>query len=90
MSDDSNALVALKNAWTGAVAASDQVREFAPSVLGLTDASSLADIDLDACHRVTLAQSNAVMALRGLVEQLRRKREQDSGSGGAAPSPPHP
>lgn len=74
MSDESNALMALKNAWTGAVAASEAVRDLAPSVLGLSDETPLATLDLDAYHRATLAQSIAVMALRGLVEQLQHKR----------------
>lgn len=73
MSDESNALLALKNAWTGAVAASDEVRNMAPSVLGLDEATPLAGVDLETYHRVALAQSVAVMALHGLVEQLRKK-----------------
>jgi len=72
---EENALLALKNAWNGAVEASDQVREMAPSVAGLADGTPLADLDLETYQRVTLAQSNAVMALRGLVEELRRQRE---------------
>jgi hypothetical protein len=74
MSDESNALMALKNAWNGAVAASDRLRDMAPSVIGLADETGLADLDLDVYHDVTLAQANAVMALRGLVEDLQRKR----------------
>ena len=73
MSDESNALLALKNAWTGAVAASDQVRDLAPSVAGLADSTPLADLDLETYHRVSLAQSIAALALRGLVEQLQRR-----------------
>lgn len=72
---DENALLALKNAWNGAVAASDEVRDLAPSVAGLANGTTLDGLDLDTYQRVTLAQSNAVMALRGLVEQLRRQRE---------------
>lgn len=72
---EENALLALKNAWNGAVEASDQVREMASSVAGLADSTPLADLDLETYQRVTLAQSNAVMALRGLVEELRRQRE---------------
>lgn len=75
MSDDSNALLALKNAWNGAVAASDRVRELAPSVLALADNASVGDLDLETYHTVALAQANAVQALRGLIEQLRRKHD---------------
>lgn len=75
MSDDSSALLALKNAWTGVIAACDDLRDLTPSVQGLADDTALGDLDLERYHRLALAQSIAVMALRGLVEQLRRKRE---------------
>jgi hypothetical protein len=75
MSEDTNALLALKHAWNGAVAASDAVRDLAPAVLALDDATLLQDVDLEAYHRVAMAQSIAVMALRGLVEQLQRKQQ---------------
>ena len=81
MSEDSNALLALKNAWNGAVATSDTVRDLAPSVRDLEDTTKIGELDLDTYHRAALAQSNAVMALRGLIEQLRRKREKDSAGG---------
>jgi hypothetical protein len=73
MSDESNALLALKNAWTGAVNASDRVREMSPVVASLPDATPLSQVDLETYHTVALAQSNAVMALRGLIEKLREK-----------------
>jgi hypothetical protein len=75
MSDESNALLALKNAWTGAVAASDEVETLAPSVQGLDEATPLASVDLETYHRVALAYSIAAMALRGLVEQLQKHRD---------------
>ena len=73
MSDESNALLALKNAWTGAVVASDEVRKLAPVVAGLDESAPLGSVDLDTYHRLALAQSIAAMALRGLVEQLKKK-----------------
>src|SRR5258708_6443310 len=66
MSEETNALLALKHAWNGAVAASDAVRDLAPQVLALNDATPVRGLDLEAYHRVALAQSIAVMALRGL------------------------
>jgi hypothetical protein len=75
MNEDASALAALKNAWAGAVSASDAVRDLGPSVAALDEATSLAALDLETYHRVTLAQSVAVLALRGLVEQLLRKRD---------------
>ncbi|HUL73219.1 MAG TPA: hypothetical protein VLT86_08955 [Vicinamibacterales bacterium] len=70
---DVNAVMALKNAWSGVIAASDRVRELAPSVAGLPDGMALGELDLDTYHNVALAHANAVMALRGLVEQLRER-----------------
>ena len=73
MSDESNALLALKNAWSGSVVASDEVRKLAPAVAGLDESTPLGSVDLDTYHRLALAQSIAAMALRGLVEQLQKK-----------------
>ena len=73
MSNESNDLLALKNAWTGAIAASDRLRELAPTVAALPDTADLASLDLEACHRAALAQANAAQALRGFLEELRRR-----------------
>ncbi|MEZ5318430.1 MAG: hypothetical protein R2752_13605 [Vicinamibacterales bacterium] len=77
MSHDPNPLLALKNAWTGVVAASDAVRALDPAVQALAPDARLAEVDLEAYHTATMAQANAVMALRGLVEQLQRQRDAD-------------
>ena len=42
-------------------------------VQGLPDGTAVKDLDLETYHKVTMAQANALMALRGLVEQLRAK-----------------
>jgi hypothetical protein len=73
MSEHPNALLALKNAWNGAIAASERVRELAPTVQALPDGADASQIDLEPFHQAALAQSNAVMALRGLIEELRRR-----------------
>jgi len=73
MSDESNALHALKNAWSGAVNASDRVRELSTTVASLPDTTPLAQIDLETYHNAALAQALAVQALRGLIEELRKK-----------------
>jgi hypothetical protein len=75
MSDESNALMALKNAWSGAVAASDRVRDLLPKVAGLADATPIGELDLETYHNLALAQANAAQALRGLVEELRRRTQ---------------
>jgi hypothetical protein len=74
MSDDANALLALKNAWKGAVSASEPVRALEPAVGALAAELPLNELDLDTYARLTAAQANAVEALRGLVEQLARRR----------------
>ncbi len=70
---DSTALLALKNAWTGVIAACDRLRDLAPSVEKAVEQGSLQGLDLETCRAVTLAQANAAQALRGLVEELARK-----------------
>ncbi len=70
---DATALLALKNAWNGVVTTADRVRDLAPQVTAIADASAVQDSDLETYHQVALAQSNAAQALRGLIEELRRK-----------------
>jgi hypothetical protein len=73
MTEHPNALLALKHAWNGAVAASDRVRELLPEVQAVPDTADVAELDLETFHSAALAQANAVMALRGLIEELRRR-----------------
>jgi hypothetical protein len=73
MSDEANALLALKNAWTGAVSASSALRELDAAVQALPADTPLTSLDLERYHLVALAEANAAQALRGLVEQLRAK-----------------
>jgi hypothetical protein len=77
LSNETNALLALKNAWNGAIAASDRLRELAPSVAALPEDADVRQLDLEAYHNAALAQANATMALRGLIEGLRRHPPQD-------------
>lgn len=72
---EENAVLALKNAWNGVVAASAEVEKFAPAVAGLPGDTPVDTLDLETYRKVTLAQSIAVMALYGVVEELQRKRE---------------
>jgi hypothetical protein len=73
MNEDPNAVIALRNAWLGAVNTSAAVRELAPAVAALDETAPLSPPDLDAYHRATLAQSIAVMALRRLIDQVQRR-----------------
>lgn len=72
MGNETNALLALKNAWNGAIAASDRLRELAPTVAALPDEADVQSLDLEACHGAALAQANASQALRGLLEELKK------------------
>jgi hypothetical protein len=70
---DATALLALKNAWNGAVAASGRVRDLSREVGAMTDSAALTPADLDTLHQAALAHAIAANALRGLIEELRRK-----------------
>jgi hypothetical protein len=73
MSDEQNAILALKNAWTGAVAAAAPVRALAGAVEAVSADSPLSSLDLEHYHTVVLTEAIAVEALRGLIEQLRAR-----------------
>jgi hypothetical protein len=73
MSDESNALLALKNAWAGAVTTASPVRDLDATVQALPADTPLTAIDLEAYHHVALTAANAVEALRGLIEQLQAR-----------------
>jgi hypothetical protein len=73
MSDEANALVALKNAWSGVMSATSAVRELDSAVQAIPPDTPLSALDLDRYHHVALTEANAAQALRGLIEQLRTK-----------------
>lgn len=72
---EENAVLALQNAWNGAVNASAEVEKLAPAVAGLTASTPVDSLDLESYRKATLGQSIAVMALYGVVEELQRKRD---------------
>jgi len=57
------------------MAASAQVEQLAPSIANLAATTPVDTLDLETYRKATLAQSIAVMALYGVVEELQRKRE---------------
>lgn len=74
-----NAILALQHAWAGAIAASDRVRALEPEVRALSpDAGAVDPADLERFHSAVFAQANAVLALRGLIEQLRTLAARDA------------
>lgn len=73
MTQDRDAVLALRNAWAGVLTSADRLREIGPGVMDLPPTAALTDVDLEACAAAALAHANAAQALRGLLEQLRRK-----------------
>jgi hypothetical protein len=60
-----NVGLALQHAWNSVLAAAEDLKALTPD-----------PANLDAIQPKVLAQANAAQALRGLVEELRRKAEQ--------------
>ncbi len=71
--DEENAVMAFKNAWLGAVTSAEELRKMAPAVEGLPADTPVASLDFDGYHRVLGAHANAVMAVRGLLDDLKPK-----------------
>ena len=72
MADDkASADLALRNAFTSVLAASEELKTI---TLDQVD-----DTYLEAIQPKVLAQANAAQALRGLVEEMRRKAEKGDG-----------
>ena len=73
MSQDSTTVLALRNAWNGAIAAADRLRELTATLDALSKDGSLTGADLEPLRAAALAQAIAAQALRGLLEELHRK-----------------
>jgi hypothetical protein len=71
--DEANALLALKNAWLGVIDSAGELQAMAPAVQAVAADTPLKGLDLEAYHRVVGAHASAVMALRGLVDELERQ-----------------
>lgn len=71
--DEANALLALKNAWLGVVDSADALEAMNPVVQGLADDTPLKGLDLEAYHRLAASHAVAVLALRGLLDELQRQ-----------------
>ncbi len=75
--DEESAVLAFKNAWLGVVTSAEAVAEMAPAVGALPEDTPVASLDYDGYQRVLGAHANAVMAARGLLEDLERKTESE-------------
>ena len=73
MSNETNALLALKNAWSGAIAASDRLRALAPALEGAAPEADVTSLDLQAYQDAVAAQAIATLALKSLIEEFQRK-----------------
>lgn len=73
--DEANAVLALKNAWLGAVTSAEELAKLAPSVAGLPDETVPENLDFETYQRVLAAHAGAVMGVRGLLDDLQRKLE---------------
>ena len=73
--DEANAVMALKNAWLGVVTSSQELANLAPAVEGLPEDTTLASLDFETYHRLVAAHANAVMGLRGLIDELKRQAQ---------------
>lgn len=71
--DEANALLALKNAWLGVLTSAGELQALAPTVQALAEDTPLKSVDLETCHRLVGAHANAVMGLRGLIDELERQ-----------------
>ncbi|MDA1306572.1 MAG: hypothetical protein O2917_04855 [Acidobacteria bacterium] len=71
--DEANALLALKNAWLGVVTSAEALQAAAPGVQQVDEQTPLKDLDLPTYHRLVGTHANAVMALRGLIDELERQ-----------------
>ena len=75
--DDENAVLALKNAWLGVTHTAQEVATLQTAVDGLPETTDPATLDFATYHRVVGAHANAVMALHGLLDELKRKAESE-------------
>lgn len=73
--DDESATLAFKNAWLGAVTSAETLAEMAPAIGALPEDAPVASLDFESYQRVLAAHANAVMAVRGLLDDLQSKLE---------------
>jgi hypothetical protein len=73
--DEANALMAFKNAWLGAMTTGEEVAALGPAVANLPDDTAIAALDYDTYYRILGAHANAIMGVRGLLDDLTPKEE---------------
>ena len=71
--DSENAVMAFRNAWLGAVTSAGELSKMAPAVEALPADTPVTSLDFEGYHRVLAAHASAVLAVRGLLEDLKPK-----------------
>jgi len=75
--DEENAVMALKNAWLGAVNTGQDVAAASPGVQALPDDTPIASLDFDGYYRILAAHANAVMGLLAQVDELKSRMDKN-------------
>ena len=73
--DEESAVLAFKNAWLGAVTSATELTEMASAVEALPEDTPVASLDFEGYHRILGGHANAVMAVRGLLDDLKSRVE---------------
>jgi hypothetical protein len=77
---ESNEIEALKASFRGALSTADTLAALTENVMALDPAAGISGEVLDELGRATLAHAVSSQALRGLIESMRRRRDQGSES----------
>jgi hypothetical protein len=75
---ETNEIEALKASFRGALNTANRLAALTNEVMALDSAAGISSEALDELGRVTLAHAVSSQALRGLIESMRRRREQGS------------
>ena len=75
---ESNEIEALKASLRGALSTADTLAVLTDKVMALDPVAGISSEVLDELGRVTLAHAVSSQALRGLIERMRRRRDQGS------------
>jgi hypothetical protein len=75
---DPNEIAALKASFRGAVATAEPLAALGDRIEALDPRSEILPADLDDLARVAAAHAIASAALRGLVETMKRRRQQNA------------
>lgn len=75
--DEANGVLALKNAWLGVTTSAEALQTAGPGVQNLAAETTLKELDFENWRALVGGHANAVMALRGLLDELERQAARD-------------